>query len=726
MKQFNKTKVWLVLCLLSIVEAGSCWAETTYKLQQVTSVVAGEKYVFVQDTHAMGATIENYTLQTVSEYKTNELIGNEPYVWSLETATGGFYIKNESLTTKPYLRNTSSTNLSFCSYSQPPTIWTFDFTNKDAVLITSMGDYRYLGYTGPNSYAYKAYQIDGYPHYIRVYQLIEESETTAKYTVTFSLGSNGTFAAGETFTNNNQRVEAAAGAGITLPDVKANEGYVFKGWATAEETTTVDAGEAGANYKPTADCTLYAVYAPLHSYVFYINGISVSAGSVEQGAPIPVPTTPEDIYGKKFVGWSTSSIEGIVNNAPSLDVPATTMGTTDLTYHAVFATASGTGIYTESLTGEEIATKNTEGNTQGYFSDERIYKEGNITWSARCQTTIGNTYLQIRQHETLSYIKMVAPHRICQVEFTVKSSSTTNDGKYGDTVYLVTEPHSTSKTNSVGSDDSFVNNIASITPNGDYSTLYLQAGSSCRISNITVTYGGDTTYSDYCTNFSTQDITLDESDAAVAQVNDVYRSIELKRTLKAGSWNTFCVPFDMSADDITKNLGDDAEVKQLEGLNVNDAEFNMLFGDAQTIEAGRPYMVRVRNAVSSINVTNKVVNTADSNPYSTVTDDEGNSLTFHGNYARMEAPYYSFIISNNLFYMVNSTVNVKGFRGYITTESTNSETQTRTLNYSFDSIVTGLDKMGYNKNSRIYDTIGRVRHKLQHGVNIVNGRKIIK
>lgn len=724
MKQFNKTKVWLVLCLLSIVEAGSCWAETTYKLQQVTSVAAGEKYVFVQDTHAMGATINNNTLQTISDYNTNGLIGNEPYVWTLETAEtaiGGFYMKNESLVEKPYLKNPSSTDLSFCKFSQTPSIWKFTLEDNDAFLITSSSNY-YLGYTGPNSYAYKAYTAKtGHPHEIRVYQLVEESAVTTRYTVTFDIGLNGTFATDETFTNQNQRVEATAGAGIILPDVKANDGYTFKGWATSLGATIVDAGEAGANYKPTADCTLYAVYAPLHTYTFYVNGVPVSIGLIEQDGAIPVPTTPENINGKKFIGWSNSTIVGTTDIKPTIVTPPMTMGTTDLNFYAVYATVNGTGSASESLTSEEIAAINTTRFT--YNDNERTYKTGTIIWSAKCSTVTNGPYLQIRQDATPSYIKIVAPYRIRQVDFTVKNGS---DSEYGNTVYLTTEPHSISRTYSVGSDNSFEKGIASVTPDGDYSTLYIQAGSSCRISNITVTYGGDTTYSDYCTNFSTQDITLDESDVAVVQVNDVYRNIELKRTLKAGSWNTFCVPFDMSADDITKNLGDDAEVKQLEGLNVNDAEFNMLFGDALTIEAGRPYMVRVLNAVSSINVTNKVVNTADSNPYSTVTDDEGNSLTFHGNYARMEAPYDSFIISNNLFYMVNSTVNVKGFRGYITTECTNSETQTRTLNYSFDSIVTGLDKMSYNKNSRIYDTIGRVRHRLQRGVNIVNGRKIIK
>lgn len=720
----SKLKAWFVLCLFLMVEI-SCWAETTYKLQQVSSVAAGEKYVFVQDTHAMGATIDNNTLQTISDYNTNGLIGNEPYVWTLETATGGFYMKNESLVDKPYLKNVSgNTYLSFCSSLQTPTIWQFDFTNKDAVIIMSKGDLRYLGYTGTNSYAYRAYaQVSGHPHEIRVYQLVEESAVTTKYTVTFDIGLNGTFATDETFTNQNQRVEATAGAGIILPDVKANDGYTFKGWATSLGATIVDAGEAGANYKPTADCTLYAIYAPLHTYAFYVNGTPVSFGAIEQGANIPVPSTPEDINGKTFVGWSTSIIEGTTNTRPTIVTPATTMETNDLTYYAVFATVNGTGIYKESLTDEEIAIQN--GNqAQNYGDEERTYKVGNITWSARCSTTKNARYLQIRQHDVLSYIKIVAPYRIRQVDFSVKNGS---GGVYGNTVYLVTEPHSTSRTYSVGSDNSFDNGIASITPNGDYSTLYIQAGASCQVSNIIVTYGGDTTYSEYCTNLSTLDIIFDESDDEIVQVNDVYRNVEVKRTLKAGNWNTFCVPFDMTADEIADNLGTEAEVKQLNGLDVNGEEFNMHFVTTTNIEAGIPYMVRVQSAVSTIHVINKMVDTTESDPSATVVDGLGNSLTFHGNYAKMSAPHDSFIISNNLFYIVNSTVAVKGFRGYITTEGATGEPQTRTLNYSFDSSnVTEINKQTLQQYNRIFDSQGRMHNKLQRGVNIVNGHKIIK
>ena len=84
----------------------------------------------------------------------------------------------------------------------------------------------------------------------------------AKYTVTFNAGS-GTC-------GTESLAEESAGAGVTLPTANppatcATDGWKFAGWwtGTVAETTT-SPGElltAGSNYKPTSNCTLYAVYS---------------------------------------------------------------------------------------------------------------------------------------------------------------------------------------------------------------------------------------------------------------------------------------------------------------------------------------------------------------------------------------------------------------------------------------------------------------------------------
>lgn len=236
-----------------------------------------------------------------------------------------------------------------------------------------------------------------------------------------------------------------------------------------------------------------------YSYTFYVNGVVESTASVQEGEAISIPS-PANHGDLKFVGWSESEIIEPTNTKPALVTPPTTMGTRDLTYYAVFATPKGSGFATESLTADEInAQINTKG-AQWYSDEEKVYKAGNIIWSARCQTSNNSDYLQIRKNETISYIKIVAPQNIRQVDFNVKNGS---GGSFSGKVFLVTEPDATSSAHSVGYDSSYESGRASIVPEGDYSTLYIQANNPCQVKNIIVTYVDDTTYSSYCTNFTT-------------------------------------------------------------------------------------------------------------------------------------------------------------------------------------------------------------------------------
>lgn len=247
-------KAWLILACL-LVGVGESVA-VTYKLQQVTSVSAGEKYVFVQDTHAFGSTVSNNALQTVEGYKTTGLAGTEAYVWTLETATGGFYMKNVSLTTNKYLNNSSKTNVSFGSASS---VWTFDFTDTDAVLIQNKSNSsRYLGYTTAESYMYKAYATSdmSYPHAIKVYKLVEETgggTTPISYTITIDEDIiNGSVSASHTSATENTVVTLTA---------TPYDGYEFASWNVTNVSTGASISVTNNKFSmPAANVNVSAVF----------------------------------------------------------------------------------------------------------------------------------------------------------------------------------------------------------------------------------------------------------------------------------------------------------------------------------------------------------------------------------------------------------------------------------------------------------------------------------
>lgn len=173
MNKMNR-RIFNFFLLVMFFGIASSVSATTYRLQRVTSVEAGKKYVFEQAGYVMKNTLSDGALQATSSFNTTGLTGSEAYVWTLESMTGGFKMKNGS-----YLKNTSSdTNLSFVSNSNA-VAWSFSFQSDGTAIITT-GSHT-LAYYSPSlaNYNYKCLNIGelGYSaHSIVVYKLVEESE----------------------------------------------------------------------------------------------------------------------------------------------------------------------------------------------------------------------------------------------------------------------------------------------------------------------------------------------------------------------------------------------------------------------------------------------------------------------------------------------------------------------------------------------------------------------
>ena len=127
------------------------------------------------------------------------LAGTEAYVWTLESASGGFYLRSSN---NRYLTNSSSTNVSLATSGS--SVWTITFTEEIALIQNKSFENRFLGETVPNSNVYKAYAVsnkDTYEHDFTVYILEEETDvpsltasdlalTAAPISLTFDLYDN--------------------------------------------------------------------------------------------------------------------------------------------------------------------------------------------------------------------------------------------------------------------------------------------------------------------------------------------------------------------------------------------------------------------------------------------------------------------------------------------------------------------------------------------------------
>ena len=290
-------------------------------------------------------------------------------------------------------------------------------------------------------------------------------------------------------------------------------GQAFTGWNTQANGGGTPYSD-GANITITANTTLYAQWANAYTVSFTTNGIADGTKQVVQGQAIGVLPEATAAYipaGYTFVGWyNGEDITNPTQTEPGFIEP-TDVVDSDLNLKAVFAVVSGSSS-TGTLTGDEIAS-NFANPAMAYSDSERSFVDGDFTWSARCNTNTNRHWIQLKDNDDV-YIKIVAPGSIQNVEVTISNTQNESGGidditKHGafdatGHIYLNTSNGGTHVGTTLGS--AVDNNIATVVPTGDNSTLYLQVDKGARIWGITV-ISGSVTYSNYRTSY-TQSCTL--------------------------------------------------------------------------------------------------------------------------------------------------------------------------------------------------------------------------
>lgn len=128
--------------------------------------------------------------------------------------------------------------------------------------------------------------------------------------------------------------------------------YASPAYTVTSGTATVSQSGNAFTVTPSTDCTVTINFEaiPTHTATFSVNGVTSSA-TFKEGATIEFPSDPSDIQGKVFRGWVTDAIDGTTNVEPSyISTTTTTMGNSNVTYYAVFATATASGDPEETKT----------------------------------------------------------------------------------------------------------------------------------------------------------------------------------------------------------------------------------------------------------------------------------------------------------------------------------------------------------------------------------------
>ena len=205
-------------------------------------------------------------------------------------------------------------------------------------------------------------------------------------------------------------------------------------------------------------------------------------------------------------------------------------------------------------------------------------------------------------------------------------------------------------------------------------------------------------------------IELDETVGTIAYTGN-NRKVSLARTIVNG-WNTVCLPFAMTEEQISAMFGEEAKVFSFEGMNGSNLNFNL----ATEMAAGTPYLLHTTTDALLSNVISGV----------TVIDAVAETDYFKGTFTPMPAGSLEGkygVSSANKIQMGNANTTMKGFRAYFQDISASAriaifdETTGITRIYGADEI--------FGKDDKVYDLNGRRVETAKKGVYIVNGRKMV-
>ncbi len=219
------------------------------------------------------------------------------------------------------------------------------------------------------------------------------------------------------------------------------------------------------------------------------------------------------------------------------------------------------------------------------------------------------------------------------------------------------------------------------------------------------------------------------------------------RTLyKDGSWNTLCLPFSVGDPDAsTGHWFDDTPLEgatvmtlanspgSSTGFDSNTGVLSLYFVEANQIEAGVPYIVKwpevgsnlVNPVFESVTIENEVP--ADN---SIIIND--GTVSFTGIYSpaslfTTEHTNYYLGADNKLYYPSRENFQLRAFRCYFHLNDPSLSVKGFVLD--FDDDATGIDAIDHSSltiDHSIYNLAGQRLNKAQKGINIINGKKILK
>ena len=234
-----------------------------------------------------------------------------------------------------------------------------------------------------------------------------------------------------------------------------------------------------------------------YTAIFNVNGDEISSEDYAAGEDIVFPADPSNIGEKVFMGWTASAIVGTTDVAPAY-VSSATMGTSNVTYYAVFAsqadvasnttltiTANSTNVPTSYTTSQELTLEGKK------FYVIQMCKNGEkLQWRAAGNANGTGTMYNTEELNNIQSIVLTYDASDTKKNFTVVIGDASNPTS------------GTGITPSISGSNNEIYTFDCSTYNKNYFVLTNGANAGY-LASIAITYEGFVkSYSSYCTTIS--------------------------------------------------------------------------------------------------------------------------------------------------------------------------------------------------------------------------------
>lgn len=240
-------------------------------------------------------------------------------------------------------------------------------------------------------------------------------------------------------------------------------------------------------------------------------------------------------------------------------------------------------------------------------------------------------------------------------------------------------------------------------------------------------------------------VVLSETSVTAPTASDGAVDVTVNRTIKANEWSTICLPFDMTAQQVTTAFGAGVQLKKLnswsfEGTPTAADKITLNFTSVTTIAKNVPCLIKVTSAISSFDVDGVVIDPVGSPGSAAVTYTKGEgweavdyTARLYGFYTATTVPNKAlFLADNQLWYSVGST-NIKAFRGVfwlgsvvLAAYSTGSSARVM-LNFDDATGISDAARLTNSDevNSEVFSLSGQRVDTPKKGIYVKGGKKVI-